>query len=353
VRKTDLKGAAVWYDAIMTDSQRLLLEVIKWACSNGATALNYMAAEKLVATNGAVNGVTATDKDSGRSYSFQAPKVINAAGPWCRQLAGAFDRDIPRLFRPSLAFNTLFDRPAVSSHGLAIAPPTPDGRTYFLLPWKGRLLAGTGHAAWKDGSAKPEPTEGQLAEFLNDLNRAAPGLNFSIEEIVCTFAGLLPVKKDSGTDLTRRPIWIDHGKRGGPHGLYSVSGIKFTTARQVADRLLCRIYPQHQKSGQRQRSRELIVNCQNGDPNCIQTKLTTGFEKGVDHLKTLIAGESVRHLDDLVFRRTDLWENPIAALRMAPRMAGLFEWTDARRDKEIEQLVRILLRPIGFHFTKQ
>lgn len=37
-----LQGAAVWYDGCMPDAQRLLIEVLRWSCDLGGTALNYM-----------------------------------------------------------------------------------------------------------------------------------------------------------------------------------------------------------------------------------------------------------------------------------------------------------------------
>ena len=38
VEISGLKGGAVWYDGSMTDSQRVIIEVLKWACSLGADA---------------------------------------------------------------------------------------------------------------------------------------------------------------------------------------------------------------------------------------------------------------------------------------------------------------------------
>jgi len=39
-----LQGSALWYDAVMPDSQRLLIEMLHWACACGGTALNYVQA---------------------------------------------------------------------------------------------------------------------------------------------------------------------------------------------------------------------------------------------------------------------------------------------------------------------
>ena len=55
------------------------------------------------------------------------------AGPWTRDLATRFDRDLPHLFRPSLAFNLLLDRPAPIDGGLAVQASRPDAPVLFVV----------------------------------------------------------------------------------------------------------------------------------------------------------------------------------------------------------------------------
>ena len=97
----DLRGGAVWYDAAMEDSQRVLMEVLRWACAAGAKVLNYVEARELLRTASGVAGVRAWDQESGKGYEYRSGVVINAAGPWCREVAARFDRD-PAGLVPSL-----------------------------------------------------------------------------------------------------------------------------------------------------------------------------------------------------------------------------------------------------------
>jgi len=46
------------------------------------------------------------------------------------------------------------------------------------------------------------------------------------------------VSQPQSVTLTGREVIIDHGRRGGLAGLYSATGIKFTTARKVAEKTL-------------------------------------------------------------------------------------------------------------------
>jgi glycerol-3-phosphate dehydrogenase len=137
VDRTGLRGGALWYDAVTRDPQRLTGEVLRWACRCGARALDHIEAVDLAVQDGEVAGIRAVDRESGRSVDFRANRVVNCAGPWSRDLARQFDRDVPALLRPALAFNLLLDREPPSRAALAVASREPGAQTWFLLPWEG------------------------------------------------------------------------------------------------------------------------------------------------------------------------------------------------------------------------
>lgn len=236
--KDDLEGSAIWYDAVMPDSQRLLIEMLHWACACGATALNYVQAVDYERSADGGATISAIDRTTGRELAFRAPLVVNAAGPWCREVSSAFDRDIPELFHYSLAFNVVLDREPLADSGLAVSPRSRPGRTYFLVPWKGRIMAGTFHAPWKGLREDAGITDEMLATFLGDLNDSIPGLDVAPPDVEGVHWGLLPAAKPNSDELASRPVILHHGDRGGPEGLFSVSGVKFTTARLVAEQTL-------------------------------------------------------------------------------------------------------------------
>lgn len=333
-----LKGGAVWYDAMMSGSQRVLLETLRWSGHRGAAALNYLEASRLLTSAKAVAGLEARDRETGQSHELRAPVVVNAGGPWSRSLAAAFDRDEEALFRSSLAWNVLLDRPPLSDHALGLSPPGPGRRIYFLVPWKGRLMAGTVHAPWPGGLERPQPSADQVEAFLHELNQALPALELDRSQVIRVLAGLMPVTRPGSVALSRRPVVVDHGRRGGPPGLYSVSGVKFTTARLVAERTLDRIFP-----GRR-------AEPAGPEPVLAPDEVAGRGEFAFDwrpeprdtgwqaRLRALIAEESVCHLDDLVVRRTTLWENPARSREIAPALADLFDWDQARRREEFDRL---------------
>ena len=160
---------------------------------------------------GRAAGVRATDTLSGTELTFRAPVVINAAGPWAPSFAAACGAEAPGLMAPSLAWNVVIERPPPADCALAVAPRRPGAQTYFLVPWKGILLAGTGHGPWHGGPDGPRVPADLLARFIADLNAAVPGLNLAEGDVARVFAGLLPARRAGAAELTVREVVVDHG----------------------------------------------------------------------------------------------------------------------------------------------
>ena len=336
-----LKGGAVWFDAMVQDSQRLIIEVLRLSTNYGATVLNYVEAIQLLTNQKKiVSGIIAIDRESGESFEFKSNIVINACGPWCRDLAARFDRDEPTLFRSMLAWNVLFDNKPFSEYGVAVAPKKPKGRTYFLLPWKGKIFAGTGHAQWLFNARSPMPSPGEMEEFLDDLNMALPALKVKKEDILRVFPGLQSAKKEGGTDFAVRDVMIDHSDHGGPKGFFSISGVKLTTARRVAEKTLTRLFPEKKvpvypgKDGSH--SHQVTSETRwNFDDNWRPKESDPEWKVA---LSSLIKEESVLHLDDLILRRTTLWENPSRSVEIASILCKAFSWNEEKCEMETGRL---------------
>ena len=237
LRRSGLQGAALWHDAVMPDVPALLEAARGRALAAGACMLAGVTVDDLQHVNGRVRGVAARAGRAHDLVAFRAPLVVNATGPWVRALACRLDRDYPALFHPLAAWNVLFDRPALSKDALAVTPPG-GGRALFLTESEGRLLAGTGQATRPDSCTQATVSREEQHAFLDALNRALPGLDLSESDVVRTFVGLRPGKTAGALDVSRRDVVVDHGRAGGPAGLWSVSGVKLTTARLLAERVL-------------------------------------------------------------------------------------------------------------------
>lgn len=336
VNQDGLQGAAVWYDAAVPDSQRVVMEVLRWASHYGADAANYTRALKLIVSGDQVRGVVARDRETNSEISFRARVVINSGGPWSQEIAGQFGSVRDSWFWPSLAWNLLTDKPALSKYALAITPLRAGGPTYFLHPWKGRLFVGTGHSAWEGPLDNPRPSSEQTWEMIDDLNSAIPGLGLGKENISRVVAGLLPATGPRSPNIATRPAIVDHSKCGGPGGLVSICGVKFTTARLVAAKTLDSVFGRTKGAANPgfQRPRP-APSWQSESVDFSDEKAEASYGKA---LGKLITEESAMNLCDVVFRRTDLWERPQLALRLAPKIGEFFDWSDDRKTLELKKL---------------
>lgn len=332
-----LTGGAVWYDANIQEYQRLVATLLKTSALSGARALNYVEATALLKTENSVAGVRGIDLETGSEYDFQAPVVINAAGPWCRNVAALFDTDHYPLFRKRLLlWNVLFDREALSPYALGLNPEKGKGRTYFFHPWKNRLLVGTGERLTEGGDNETRVTGDDLKLFISDLNRAVPGLNLKQEEAVRVYSGILPATEKG--QLSGREVIHDHGADNGPSGLWSVSGVKFTTSRLVAHKVLNRIYP-----GLKPVSHDVMLT--RLPPENVSFDFDWRPESAHDFamLKRLTETEMVRHVSDLVFRRTSLGDNPARLMAVLPKLRAVFDMSDETWEKETDAVKKMLL----------
>jgi glycerol-3-phosphate dehydrogenase len=238
VRKEGLRGAACWSDYFMLSSERVLIEQLHEACGRGAVALNYTEAVDIATHGNAVRGLQLRDRLSGEAHTLKAKQVVNCAGPRVREFARGRGGDAERLFRPSLAFNLLLDLSLPGEAAWAVAAPEAGSPVLFLLPLSGAVLAGTLHLARDEDTVEARPTTAEIQYFLDLLNAAVPGLGAAPDRVRRVFAGLLPARRAGSPELASREVLFDHGALGGVQGLYSVSGVKFTTAGEVARRTL-------------------------------------------------------------------------------------------------------------------
>lgn len=346
-----LKGSAVWYDAFMEDSQCLVIEILRRACSMGAVALNYMDVTDLRVENGEVTGVTAVDRENGRLHEVKGRRVVNAAGPWSREMAKRFHRDMPTLFTPSLAWNVLLDHIPLGDHALAAMPRRRGGQTFFLVPWKGAVLAGTGHAPCSAYDSKPpRVAKEHLEQFIRGLNEALPACRLSLKNIIHVFSGYLPVTEIGGTRLTHRETIVDHATEGGPKGLYSVSGIKFTTARRVAEKTLASMFSgrdfkrlagePHARESHRLK-RELVGTTES------ETDPASIVDTWKCKVQEWVKDEAARHVDDLVIRRLPIAMSPDRAVRLSSMVCRCLNWNESQCREETTRVKEYFFSRLG------
>jgi glycerol-3-phosphate dehydrogenase len=247
--RTDLTGGALWHDAQLANPDRLLLSVLRSAVARGVDAANYVEVTGFLTHRDRVLGVRARDRFSDQPLEIRARLVVNAAGPWAdRALALLEERQPARLMHLSKAINLVVPR-VLQDIAVGVVCDTPRSasgtsvskspRVYFITPWNRVSLIGTAHLPLGDDRDACQAREREIRQLLGDIQQACPALGLRREDVLRSHAGALPAVKQRGAEsrvrLVRRHRIHDHGPRDGLDGLISVVGVKYTTARAVAE----------------------------------------------------------------------------------------------------------------------
>jgi glycerol-3-phosphate dehydrogenase len=163
------------------------------------------------------------DTLAGRVLELRARLVLNCAGPWCDDVLalGGAERGRAPLLR---ARNLVLRRAPL--HPFAVGGRSA-GRFLFLVPWQGRTMVGTSY----------EPAEAAPSDplaFLDEAAAAFPWAGLERADVALVHEGLVP-GSGGAAGLSTRPRLHDHEAEEGLAGLVSVQGVKYTTARLVAE----------------------------------------------------------------------------------------------------------------------
>jgi glycerol-3-phosphate dehydrogenase len=321
VRTDGLEGAARWTDYFMISSERIVIELLRDACRNGAIALNYTPVLEIVSEGKVARGVRVRDTLSDRTCTIAARAVVDCSGPQVGTLLQRRGGRATRLFHPSLAFNAMLDVSLPGTSAVAVAAPRPDAPILFLVPQRGTLLVGTMHLPRPEGTTEAVPSEAELEGLLALLNEAVPGLGAGRRNVCRVFAGLLPARTAGSASLLKREILENHGRTGGLEGFYSVSGVKFTTANEVACRTLAMIRGRTKGT----EVAELPLSPATAVLTDARTLWSQNPESIGAALKRVVQEEAVHSLDDLVLRRTNWATTEIDLERAYQRVTHLVD----------------------------
>ena len=343
-----LSGGAIWHDAQLRHPERLTLSFVKAAAATGAVPANYLRVKRLLTHGGAVHGAQAVDCLTGAELDIQARAVLVAAGPWTRELVatGTGNAAVGPSGR-AMGLNVVVARRlakvafGVRSRTGRREDPVCGGRRFLFCAPQGRAtLLGTWYTP--DPSDPRAERDRGVAALLGEFNDACPGLALSHSDVVRCQWGWLPLKRGNEPgrpdELAERPRIADHRRQGVRH-LLSVEGVKYTTARLVAEQAVDRVFASLDRTSPACRTAELEVP--DGQDRA-------GVEPGVmparEAIVRAVREEMAVTLADIVFRRTALGAVPgpdREMVKTAARISGAeLGWDNLRQETEIDAVLR-------------
>ncbi len=191
--------------------------------------------------DGEIWRVTLEDRDTGESRDVQASMLVNAAGPWVKDVIDDVvrvdTRESVRLVRGShIVTRKLFD------HDKCYFFQGTDGRIIFAIPYETDFtLIGTTDKEHDSAENKPVCTE-EEKQYLIELASSYFKTPIAQEDVVWSFSGVRPLYDDgasSATAATRDYVLRVDTTGGAP--LLNIFGGKITTYRKLAESALDKI----------------------------------------------------------------------------------------------------------------
>jgi glycerol-3-phosphate dehydrogenase len=347
-----LTGGALWYDAQLLNPERLTLNFVQAAADRGAVAANYVRVDSLRARGGAVHGARATDRLTGTEFDIEARSVLVTAGPWTRDIIESVSEVShrgPSLPVRALGLNLVVGRRladvavGVRARSERRDDPIGGGRRFlFLAPQGEATLLGTWYTL-ADAAGVPAARTAGTRALLQEFNAACPGLRLTDAEVVRCHWGWLPLKAGAEPGrpdaLAERPKVVDHGRINGLRNLISVEGVKYTTARRLAERAINRVFRSLRRTSPPCRTAEVRL------PGAqIRVSPEPGAAAAREEIVRAVRDEMAVTLGDIVFRRTELGAVPgpeRTLVERAARVAGEeLGWDRSRQDAEIDAVMR-------------
>lgn len=397
LERTGLTGAAMFHDGQMYNPTRLALAFLKSAVEVGANAANYVQVTDFIRDGDRVAGVKARDTLTADELEIRARVVINAAGPWANRLLRR-SMKIGLSSEPSFSRDAYFvvGRQLISKkYALALPAKTGDSdavisrghRHLFIVPWRDYTLIGVWHVFFRGEPGEFTVTEEDIQGFVNEINEAYPSLGLTLKDVSMLNTGLIlfgeDTKEESNHSFGKRSIIIDHAKEHRLDGLVTIIGVRYTTARSIAEKAVNLIFNKMGKEapsskteftpihgGRIENFDELLFQATEQRPIALNDNVMPGLihnygsayqdvlkyinqdSKWAERLgESRIIGAEVIHavreemaqkLGDVVFRRTDLGtgghpgEN--ALKRCADLMASELGWDEDRVRRELEEV---------------
>jgi glycerol-3-phosphate dehydrogenase len=268
-----LTGGVIFFDAQVYNSERLLISFLRSASEAGAVLVNYAEVIGFLESQGCVSGVKARDSLSGNRFEVRGRTVVLACGPWTdnvtRLLTGS------RL-KPSGGFakavniitRLIFEKYAVgvsTRERNANSARAGDNRNrlLFIAPWRDRSLIGTAYMDCKETPDELEITGPNIQELLDQVNAACPSADLKREEITFVHGGLVPLATGSSAggsiNLAQHYQIRDHRSEG-VKGLISLIGVKYTTARDVAEKTVDHLFRSWDRKPPKARSSQIPLH---------------------------------------------------------------------------------------------
>lgn len=386
----DIKNTAVYYDGLITNPERLALELILDAEAENsfAHAINYMSLAK-----GEKDKVILRDELNDESYEIQPKLLINASGAWIdfsNHSLGLSTKFIGGTKGSHLVLNHPELRDAIGDNEFFFE--NKDGRIVLICPLFDRVLVGTSDIKIENPD-EAFCTDEEVDYFLEMIKHVFPSIQVTYDHIVFRYSGVRPL--ESSTAKSTSQYSRDHSIQvlsgtwtNLQFPVYSLVGGKWTSFRafseEVTDKALSFLGISRKKDTKslqigggrgyptNQEEKTKFINGLAAWTGLSKERLEILFERYgtraeafADFIKNapdeplkflpnyskremiyIIQHEKVEHLDDIILRRSMLAMlgklSTHGLLELVEILGETLHWNDVQKNDEAERAIRLL-----------
>ncbi len=229
LRVDGLQGGIVYYDC-MTDDARLTIENIIDAEALSAVTANHVRASRLLKDGDRVVGAELQDELGGRApFPCKARVVVSATGPWTDELRQMLGEK--PVLATSKGIHLVVDGARLPlRHAIVMKEKR---RVVFAIPWGDRSVVGTTDTFY-DGKPEACAADANDVEYLLAIaNRYFPSARLTASDVLATWAGIRPLLRPPEDSASASDVSREHTLFEQP-GLVMIAGGKLTTYRRMA-----------------------------------------------------------------------------------------------------------------------
>jgi glycerol-3-phosphate dehydrogenase len=239
--KPEFERGFVYYDCWVDDARMVVLNA-RSAAALGATILTRTRLQSAKRENG--RWVAKLRDESGEARTVHAQALVNAAGPWVRQVLDEVLRiKLPASVRLVKGSHIVVPRIHAGRHAFILQ--NPDRRVIFMIPYERQFtLVGTTDIPVTRDDFRAKITRKEI-EYLCEAASRYSQMPITPGMVVWSYSGVRPLY-DDGTDnpsaVTRDyHLLLDKGAWPDDPPLVSVFGGKITTYRRLAEQVMVKL----------------------------------------------------------------------------------------------------------------
>lgn len=296
LKKDGLRGAGVYYDAIVDDSKMALECIYDGLEYQGSQAKNYTELTNFTIKNN-IYHCEFKDTLTGEEFVATANDLVFATGPFTDKLLNKLNINWTSHLAPSKGVHLWLKPDAINISKPAILQ-TKDGRVIFVIPERDSILVGTTETQTNEDFFNIQASQDDINYLITNIRYFFPGANLQHDSILSTFAGVRPlVKENAAQGLSK--ISREHKIFRPRSNMHIILGGKYTTFRTMVQATAELIVGKYHKSYNANKTLTPFSR-----PSVVPT--FTPHEITLENILQIVKTEKPRTFEDLVKRRLSI-----------------------------------------------